>query len=156
MSELWHPERSRKIKQRIIVTCDLVLETPAHFGNGDGDTSLMPLLVSPHDGRSPLLTGASIAGALRSYLGRFVADDDEKQHFITNLFGIERDDEQDEQGSLTDDSSLTAADGQVKEQSRLIIDDALGETSAYELRDGVHINAKYGQQEPVSRCGLNC
>jgi CRISPR/Cas system CMR subunit Cmr4 (Cas7 group RAMP superfamily) len=52
-----------------VVEGDLVLETPAHFSNGDSDEITdMPLLVDPLEGK-PLLTGASIAGALRAFLG---------------------------------------------------------------------------------------
>ncbi len=60
---------AREITGRTLITGRLVLETPAHFGNGDivGVTD-MPLLCDPRDGVTPLLTGASIAGALRSYL----------------------------------------------------------------------------------------
>lgn len=60
---------AREITGRTLITGRLVLETPAHFGNGDivGVTD-MPLLCDPRDGITPLLTGASIAGALRNYL----------------------------------------------------------------------------------------
>ncbi len=65
----WSKAEARQIVKRVIVEGDLVLQTPAHLGNGDGDdVSDMPLLVDAVDGKSPLLTGASIAGALRSYL----------------------------------------------------------------------------------------
>ena len=33
----WYGDKTRHIRQRIIVEGDLVLQTPAHFGNGDGD-----------------------------------------------------------------------------------------------------------------------
>ncbi len=65
----WSGDVSRKIVRRIVVEGDLVLQTPAHFGNGDGDDLVdMPLLTDPLDEKTPLLTGASIAGALRGYL----------------------------------------------------------------------------------------
>src|SRR5579884_3847959 len=65
----WSGEVSRKIVQRIVVEGDLVLLTPAHFGNGDGDDLIdMPLLTDSLDEKTPLLTGASIVGALRGYL----------------------------------------------------------------------------------------
>src|SRR5438552_7411936 len=65
----WSGDVSRKIVRRIVVEGDLVLQTPAHFGNGDGNDLVdMPLLTDPLEDKIPLLTGASIAGALRGYL----------------------------------------------------------------------------------------
>lgn len=62
-------DNSRKIRERIYIRGRLVLQTPAHFGNGDTDAITdIPLLRDSLDGRSPLLTGTSIAGALRNYL----------------------------------------------------------------------------------------
>ncbi len=63
---------SRKVAERIFIQGTLVLQTPASFGNGDAEgTTDMPLLLDPLDGHSPLLTGASIAGALRSFLREY-------------------------------------------------------------------------------------
>ena len=60
--------QSRKITHQIVVTGTLVLKTPAHFGNGEVDELTdMPISRDIQDG-CPLLTGASIAGAARSYL----------------------------------------------------------------------------------------
>ena len=63
---------SRRIAERILIEGTLILETPAHFGNGDtvGFTDI-PLLLDPLEGKQPLLTGASLAGALRTYLREF-------------------------------------------------------------------------------------
>src|SRR2546423_9733881 len=62
----WH--KSREISERIVIEGTLVLETPASLGNGDAEgVTDMPLLTDPLEGRA-LLTGASIAGALRNYL----------------------------------------------------------------------------------------
>jgi CRISPR/Cas system CSM-associated protein Csm3 (group 7 of RAMP superfamily) len=105
---------------------DLVLQTPAHFGNGDtDDLTDMPLLVDPLDGRTPLLTGTSIAGALRSYLrerehgyGRPAT----RQSASTSLFG----------GLKGDDEG---------EQSPLVVDDAFGRNFGIEIRDGVRLDA---------------
>jgi CRISPR/Cas system CSM-associated protein Csm3 (group 7 of RAMP superfamily) len=129
----WSADTSRRISQRIVVEGDLILQTPAHFGNGDGDDLVdMPLLVDPLDGRTPLLTGASIAGALRSYLRSVergyhnpVDTEQERTSAAVALFG----------GARGDD------DG---EQSPLIVEDALGQSFGVELRDGVRI-------DPVSR-----
>jgi CRISPR/Cas system CSM-associated protein Csm3 (group 7 of RAMP superfamily) len=60
---------SRAVKERIFIQGTLKLRTPAHFGNGDaGALTGISLLFDPLDDSRPLLTGASIAGALRSYL----------------------------------------------------------------------------------------
>ncbi|MFB6274142.1 MAG: RAMP superfamily CRISPR-associated protein [Salinibacter sp.] len=67
----WSARQSRKIVSWIVVEGDLVLTEPAHFGNGEvGDFVDMPLLIDEQSApRSrPLLTGDSIAGALRTYL----------------------------------------------------------------------------------------
>src|SRR5579859_4952088 len=65
----WSGDVSRKIVRRIVVEGDLVLQTPAHLGNGDGDDLInLPLLTDAVNEKMPLLTGASIAGALRGYL----------------------------------------------------------------------------------------
>ncbi|NUQ01877.1 MAG: hypothetical protein HUU35_18690, partial [Armatimonadetes bacterium] len=72
--DLWQPEQSRRIRKRIVVTGQLELVTPAHLGNGDGDEQVdLPLLrettfASKLGDERPILTGASLAGALRSYL----------------------------------------------------------------------------------------
>ncbi len=125
----WSPQTSRKIISRIIVEGDLVLQTPAHFSNGDTDELTdMPLLVDPLDGKTPLLTGASITGALRSYLRereRGYGQPADSDSASVQLFGSLK---RDEEG----------------EQSPLIIDDALGkpETFGIEMRDGVGIDPK--------------
>lgn len=130
---MWCGRASRKINARIVVEGDLVLETPAHFGNGDGDDLTdMPLLFDAYDeadGKtSPLLTGSSIAGALRSYLrelahgyGYEVPAKSESASVL--LFG----------GVSGDDEG---------EQSPLIVDDAYGKDGGIEMRDGVKIEAK--------------
>lgn len=143
---MWFGNASRKIVKRILIEGDLELLTPTRFGNGDSAEMVdMPLLVDPLDGNSPLLTGSSIAGALRSYLrsleqGGFkpfpnIHDDeydralsDERLLATVALFG----------GMRMDD------DG---EQSALIISDARGETTGTEIRSGVTINEVTGTAE---------
>jgi CRISPR/Cas system CSM-associated protein Csm3 (group 7 of RAMP superfamily) len=141
--------KCRRIVERVIVTGQLRLETPAHFGNGDADTLTdMPLLLDEVD-RSPLLTGASLAGALRNYLrerelGYWVSppqpptnpNDNPAQTTYeaelkqarklaaTNLFGGQR------------------GDDEGTRQSPLIIHDALGTAADIERRDGVRIDPK--------------
>lgn len=59
---------SRHIASRLIVEGALKLQTPARFGGGKSDDLLdMPVLMDAIQKRA-LLTGASIAGAMRSYL----------------------------------------------------------------------------------------
>lgn len=133
----WSGELSRRITERIVVEGDLVLETPAHFGNGDAsDLTDMPLLTDPFDNKTPLLTGASIAGALRNYLRERehgyarklepLSKEGKESHSVL-LFG----------GLKSDDDGM---------QSPLIVDDALGRESALgfriEARDGVRIDPR--------------
>ena len=114
---------ARRIRQRILVTGRLVLETPAHFGNGDAEgLTDMPLLRHPLDGR-PLLTGTSIAGALRSYLREYehgYLARGKPEDLAEQLFG--------------------RVEGHASEQSWLVVDDALAEAAGVELRDGVAIS----------------
>lgn len=115
---------ARGITGRTIITGRLVLDTPTHLGNGDmvGVTD-MPLLRDPRDGMTPLLTGASIAGALRAYLRdveRGYGQKGQTGDLAENLFG-----------RLERRSTL---------QSWLLVDDALGVSNGIELRDGVAID----------------
>lgn len=127
---LWAGKQSRKIISRIVVEGDLVLQTPAHFGNGDTDELVdMALLVDPLDGRTPLLTGASIAGALRSYLRereRGYGESADGGSASVLLFGALKDNKNEEEG----------------EQSPLIVEDALGKNFGIEIRNGVAIDPK--------------
>jgi CRISPR/Cas system CSM-associated protein Csm3 (group 7 of RAMP superfamily) len=124
---LWSGNESRKIIARIVVEGDLVLQTPAHFGNGDtDDLTDMPLLVDPFDGKTPLLTGATITGALRSYLR-------EREHGYEQL--------------ATRQSACVSLFGGLKgdeegEQSTVIVEDALGKNFGIEMRDGVRLDGK--------------
>ncbi len=132
MAEMWSSEKARGILERIVIEGDLVLQTPAHFGNGDSDELTdMPLLLDSRaeaEGRiCPLLTGASIAGALRSYLnaaehGYGVKPDRESLSAL--LFGVAKGEDE-------------------GEQSPLIVEDALCKNSPFgiELRDGVMLDA---------------
>jgi CRISPR/Cas system CSM-associated protein Csm3 (group 7 of RAMP superfamily) len=114
----------RKITERVQIEGTLVLETPAHLGNGDAEALTdMPLLLDRVTGR-PLLTGTSIAGALRAYLrevehgyGREESANDRAQR----LFGV--------------------VQGNESAQSWLLVDDALGTTPGVEIRDGVSLDA---------------
>lgn len=127
--EMWAANKSRCIHRRVVVEGDLVLQTPAHFGAGEGDELIdMPLLLDAYDGKTPLLTGASIAGALRSYLREqehgYGGKEQEGSDSVL-LFG----------GSKGDDKG---------KQSPLIIEDAYGKpgTVGIELRSGVQLESK--------------
>lgn len=131
MTQQQHWLKSRQIVRRIIIQGTLELLSPTGFGNGDTDgITDMSLLRDPLEGRA-LLTGASIAGALRNYLweiehGYAQEPDRQKQRhkasLTVQLFG-----------SLHGDPDGT--------QSPLIIDDAIGVLPSTELRDGVRIDA---------------
>lgn len=117
----------RSILERWVIIGKLVLEMPAHFGNGDADPLVdMPLLFDEEDER-PLLPGTSIAGALRSYMrereyGFGKAEDSGSKTSL--LFGSVR---------VTEDEG---------NQSPLIINDARGSSAGVELRDGVAIESE--------------
>ncbi len=124
-----HWQTSRNVVERIIVTGDLVLETPANLRNGDADEMTdMPLLLDPLTGKA-LLTGTSLAGALRSYLREYELGYGQKakakeQSLYALLFGGLRD---------TDTG----------EQSPLITCDARSKVKPdIELRDGVQLDNK--------------
>ncbi len=134
----------RSLTERIVVTGVLELTRPAHFGNGDADDSTdLPLLVDEVD-KSAVITGASLAGALRNYLRErewgyelvlptrnpqaaeySYGAWNESRIMAGRLFGGHRGD----------------AEGA---QSPLIVDDARSTESArprVELRDGVALNS---------------
>ena len=114
----------RKIIERVLIKGTLVLETPTHLGNGDAEALTdMPLLLDSVTGK-PLLTGTSIAGALRAYAREF-------QHG----YGIA------EQANDRAQQLFGTVHGKESRQSWLLVDDALGETPGVEIRDGVAIDA---------------
>jgi len=122
MSAQWMNPRG--LAERIVVKGRLTLETPAHFGNGDGDGLLdMPLHLDPLEGKA-LIAGASLAGALRNYSCQREPD------ITQRLFGDVYDDRE---------SDRVVRRGR-SEESMVIIDDALGPKPIVELRDGVAIN----------------
>ena len=118
--------KEREIASRVVVQGTLKLITPTYLGNGDADGLLdMPLLRDVLQGL-PLLTGTSIAGALRNYLRireRGYHRKEKKMGLASLLFGAVKEDD----------------DG---EQSPLIVDDALGDAVQTEIRDGVKIDYK--------------
>lgn len=128
---------SRRIVERIVVKGDLILKTPAHFGNGEGDPFVdLPLSLDAYDAR-PIITGTSHAGALRNALTERLAgygkEVDGADSPVVKLFGARREKEDDR-------------------QSALIVEDALAvdedKTPAIELRDGVAIMPDTGTARP--------
>ncbi len=121
-----HGQTSREIVERILICGELVLETPVCLGNGNSDVLAdMPLSLDPLDGCA-LLTGTSIAGALRAYL--------REREFGYRLDGGP--------GGLHN-----GLFGRVEEdegaQSWIITYDSLGDTpQSVELRDGVALESE--------------
>ncbi len=142
---LW--SRSRRVRERIFIRGLLHLDTPTHFGGAESEGSTdMPLLYDSVESSRPLLTGTSIAGALRNYLREYekgyqwledATVPPEKKSWAEKLFGYLDDQPhpQDQQRRLR---------GSV--QSWLMIDDALGNlpdgNRSIEIRDGVALNPK--------------
>jgi CRISPR/Cas system CSM-associated protein Csm3 (group 7 of RAMP superfamily) len=130
-------ENSREVTERIYITGQLLLETPAHFGNGDNEAVTdIPLMLDALDGKTPLLTGTSITGALRNYLrelelGYGVAERETGASMAEKLFG-----------------HLWKKSGEKIDSvlSWLMVDDALGKLPAaktpIEIRDGVAIDPR--------------
>ncbi|MEG4442306.1 RAMP superfamily CRISPR-associated protein [Microcoleus sp. AT9_B5] len=117
------------IAQRIIVRGTLILDTPTCLGSGDAESPTDIALLRDSVSDCALLTGASIAGALRNYLREYqhgYGVEEQKGNRATNLFGGTR---RDPEG----------------EQSPLIINDAISSTiPTVELRDGVEIELTTG------------
>ncbi|WP_333373739.1 MULTISPECIES: RAMP superfamily CRISPR-associated protein [unclassified Microcoleus] len=123
----------RPITQRIIVRGTLILDTPTCLGSGDAESPTDIALLRDSVSDCALLTGASIAGALRNYLREYqhgYGVEEQKGDRATNLFGGTR---RDPEG----------------EQSPLIINDAISSTiPTVELRDGVEIELTTGTAKP--------
>ena len=125
----------RNVSERVMISGLLVLETQAHFGNGDPATLTdMTLARDPRDPDLALLTGASIAGALRAYLREYASG-----------YGAD--------GEALSEQLFGKIEGKLSHQSWLMVDDALScsadssltEAGEYapasvELRDGVAIH----------------
>lgn len=121
-----HWLKSREIVERVIIKGNLILETPAHFGAGGKEGLMdMPLVLDPLEGKA-LLTGSSLAGALRSYLRERETgyrQQGNKESYYMSLFGRQEDNE--------------------GEQSFIIVHDSIVEKNLnVELRDGVKIDPR--------------
>ena len=130
MAKQW--QNGRGVGRRIFARGKLVLETPTHLGNGDTEAITdIPLLWDSVEGQRPLLTGTSIAGALRNYLREYesgfgAAEAGDGDLMAEQLFG-----------------HLAGYEATV--ESWLMVDDALGtlpDEAAVEIRDGVTIDPK--------------
>jgi CRISPR/Cas system CSM-associated protein Csm3 (group 7 of RAMP superfamily) len=103
---------------RIYITGTLVLDGPAHFGNGDVSAATDMPLQRNGEGRL-LLTGASVAGALRAWLASENPDD------ANLLFG----------------HGPSSVNNNRQRQSLLYVDDALADKDATtEMRDQVALD----------------
>ncbi|MCS3924842.1 RAMP superfamily CRISPR-associated protein [Methanosalsum natronophilum] len=121
-----HWSRSRNISERLIISGTLVFNTPVAFGSNDDDGLVdNKVELDPLEGKA-LLTGSTIAGALRNYLREF-----ENGYF--------------NKGIVSDLSSkifgTDKGDGGT-EQSWLLTNDSIGPRPQLEIRDGVKINDK--------------
>ncbi|MFB8787643.1 MAG: RAMP superfamily CRISPR-associated protein [Potamolinea sp.] len=122
----------RHIIERIVIRGILILDTPTCLGSGDADGPTDMMLVRDSISSHAILTGASIAGALRNYVHEYEHDyeyeyvyekDEQDNSFSTCIFGGRSKDE----------------DG---DQSPLIINDSISsEVPKTELRDGVKIDS---------------
>lgn len=132
---MWSPLRARGIVSRIVVEATLRLKSPAHFGNGEADDLVdMPLLVDEVTGR-PMLTGSTLAGALRAYL--------EARIHGYGLGQIEKNSVPEEESKLVGWLFGEAAEKQGAMSSPLIVDDAIAEgETGIEVRAGVRIDAE--------------
>jgi CRISPR/Cas system CSM-associated protein Csm3 (group 7 of RAMP superfamily) len=130
-SKLSDPGGVRSLHARWVVTAELVLESAAHLGGGDGDATDMVLVRDAREG-VPLLPGTSLAGALRGHLadvlGGYRSSEDTR---VAALFG----------GGRGDDLGA---------QSPLIVFDSQGvlpREHPVEIRDGVAIDPRTGTAE---------
>jgi CRISPR/Cas system CSM-associated protein Csm3 (group 7 of RAMP superfamily) len=135
MTARWQDQRGPGLGKRIVVTGNLELMTPARLGNGDAeDLTDMPLARDPKENKA-LLTGTSIAGALRNYACEYLCGyerPDKETPEVQDLFGDIR----------------KRNNKEVSEESWLIVDDALAVNEGVELRDSVSIEPKTRTSKP--------
>jgi CRISPR/Cas system CSM-associated protein Csm3 (group 7 of RAMP superfamily) len=123
----------RHILRRIVVRGTLILDTPTCISNGDSDDSIDLMLLRDSLEDKALLTGSSIAGALRNYLREYGGYDalDESR-----LFGCQRGD---------DDGDMSPL---------IVYDSVSSDRLNAELRDGVKISSKTGTAEKGAKYDL--
>lgn len=127
-TEYWAGARSRQVATRLIVEFTLTLDSPAHLGGGESEELTDMPLLRDRSGGGPLLTGASIAGALRSYLRERqlgFGQRETSESLSALLFGAVQNSE--------------VGEGV---QSPLIVEDSFGRTSGIEIRDGVRLEPR--------------
>jgi CRISPR/Cas system CMR subunit Cmr4 (Cas7 group RAMP superfamily) len=126
----------RPLSARWVVCADLVLETPALLGGADTGVADACLVRDRLSGL-PLLTGASLGGAMRSHLADrlFGYGVPESTYEVASLFGA----------TLGRGDQANGADA----QSPLIVFDSLGELpeGVAEIRDGVALDPASGTAE---------
>lgn len=135
----------RRIIKRIIIRGNLILDTPTCLGSGDMEAPTDLALLQDSISDRALLTGSSLAGALRNYLHEYeqgYGKNEIRQGLATKLFG-----------------HLFRYEGEeLKEeenQSSLIIDDAISsKIPVIELRDGVKIDGATGTGEDGAKYDL--
>lgn len=140
MIEVRHTS-NRHIIKRIIVRGKLILDTPTCLGSGDADSPLDLALLRDSISNHALLTGSSIAGALRNYLREYDRGyniRDKRNELATKLFGDLFAYENEKDLSEKEKLKLREKDN----QSLLIINDAVSKAPIQaELRDGVKIDS---------------
>lgn len=155
MMKLAHRSDNRKIIKRIIIKGVLKLDTPTCLGSGDNDSPIdLALLRDNLNGNLALLTGASIAGALRNYLrnqSKGYHQNDLRNDIVTKLFG--------DLSNYIDEEKLDENERIKKRnqdnQSPLIIDDSISTSPIQsELRDGVKIDSVTRTAEPKKKYDL--
>ncbi len=144
----------RQIIKRIIVRGVLVLDTPTCLSNGDAEGVIDMMLLRDSISLHALLTGSSIAGALRNYLHEYEKDyckSATRQDMAAKLFGDLFAYKDEKNKSEQEKIQLREKDS----QSPLIIDDALSSNiPQVELRDGVKINGKTGTADEGAKYDL--
>jgi len=154
MTELYRTDH-RHIIKRIIVRGILVLDTPTCLGQGDTDSPTdLPLLRDSLHENYALLTGSSIAGALRNYLrerDKGYDQSDRRNDIAAKIFGDLFAYKDEKEKSETEKIKLREQDN----QSLLIIDDAIStKPIKAELRDGVKINSATRTAEDKAKYDL--
>lgn len=125
--------QTRKVAERIVVIGRLMLQSPAHLGNGDVSFFTDSPIFRDMDGQ-PVLSGATLAGALRAYLSRI------DSQLASELFGYV--------------TGANSANGPIALETALLVNDARAEAAPVEFRDGVAISPKTRTAEQKKKFDL--
>ncbi len=136
----------RHIIERIVIRGTLILDTPTCLGSGDADGPTDMMLARDSISSHAILTGASIAGALRNYVH-------ENEH------GYGKNEQKNGKEELNNSLSTSLFGGIAKDddgdQSPLIINDSISsQVPKIELRDGVKINSATGTAADTAKYDL--